>query len=147
MRIDFEKSDKEDLRNYTLSFQGTGATPEGDLVCLGPPGKSIRGNRYAFVFLAMNGNNLSKASFLNPNAPPGFDFVVGVFKGGTSDPCRITPDATEFSAPMPGPHEAIGFTDLKQNSNQELGYRFTVWVTHGDGFVVPVPCDPRIINK
>lgn len=147
VRIDFEKGDKEDLRNYTLSFEGKGATPEGDLVCLGPPGTSIHGNRYAFVFRVEKGNNLSKASFVNPNLPPEFDFVVGVVKDDSNELCSITPDAAEFSAPAVGTRKTIVFTDLKKNSNQLLGYRFTVWVTHGDGLVVPVPCDPRIINK
>jgi hypothetical protein len=146
VHIDFEGSDKEDRRNYKLTFLGAGATPEGDLVCLGPKGTSIIGNRYAFVFQAEQGNHLSKASFVNPSSPPNFDFVVGVINEDAKE-CVITPDDDEFSVPVLGPRETILFTDLKNNSKQLLGYRFTVWVTHDDGFVVPVPCDPRIINK
>ncbi len=147
VHIDFEGKDKEDRRNYKLSFLGAGATPEGDLVCLGPKGTSIIGNRYAFVFQAEQGNHLSKASFVNPSSPPNFDFVVGVINEHAEEACVITPDVTEFSAPKVTPRDMIVFTDLKKNSDQLLGYRFTVWVTHDDGFVVPVPCDPRIINK
>lgn len=146
VRVDFLGGNKQDPGRYHVSFQGNGATPEGILVCLGPPGHTIASNRYVFTFIANPGNYLKDASFANPGPPPEFDFVVGVIEN-PDDPCCITPDASEFSAPVLGPRGIIVFVDLKDNSNHALGYRFTVWVTHHDGTVFPVPCDPRIINK
>jgi len=146
VRVDFIGGDKQNPNNYTLGFRGTGTTSEGILVCLGPPGTSIGANRYVFTFQAMRGNNLKEASFVNPSPPPAFDFVVGIIENET-DPCTVTPDATEFAAPVTDTRERIVFVDLKKNSDHVLGYRFTIWATHYDGTVVAVPCDPRIINK
>jgi len=146
VRVDFMGGDKQDLDHYPLSFTGTGTTSEGILVCLGPSGTSIGANRYVFTFQAVKGRYLKEASFVNPCPPPAFDFVVGIIEN-EADPCCITPDATEFIAPVTDTRERVLFVDLKKNSNHVLGYRFTIWVTHYDGTVVAVPCDPRIINK
>ena len=146
VRIDYEGGDKQDPDNYSFGFKGNIVTSEGILACLGPPGTHINGNRYVLIFQAVKGNYLKDASFMNPASPHGFDFVAGVIED-PDDPCCITVDATEFEPPVAGPRETIVLVDLKKNSGNSLGYKFTIWVTHYDGTVVAVPCDPRIINR
>jgi len=143
VRVDFIGGDKHNPANYSFDFKGACVTPEGILVCLGPPGTSIGANRYVMTFQAVKGNYIRDVTFMNPAG--GFEFIAGIVD---PDDCHvITIDATEFIAPVAGPRDTIVMVDLKKNSGAALGYRFKVWITHYDDTIVEMPFDPRIINR
>lgn len=141
VRVDLDGDD-----GYSFAFKSDICTPDGVLVCLGPPGHAIAANRYVLTFVAVKGNYVTDVSFVDPADPAHFEFVAGVIQD-PGDPCCITPDPNEFEAPVKGPRESIVLVDRKANSDRMLGYRFAVWVTDYQGGVTRVQHDPRIINR
>jgi hypothetical protein len=142
--VDFDgcPGDEEDLGKYRFTFFGEGVdSANGEVRCQGEEGKTPE-KQYVMRFIVMPGDSVDDVTFLTPYTRNDFEFIAGVGN------CGERLDGSEFDrAKMQRNGTRIRVRNMKKNSPAVLGYQFRVWVTHFNGLVKGVPCDPRIINR